>query len=83
MLELTDRNPAAALRGFLAIPQTRDMPALPREELPEFYRCLLLADIDHKNRLAMLLIMLVLVRSTELRGAEWGEIDFQADNGGT
>ena len=78
MLELTDRNPAAALQGFLAIPQTRHMPALPREELPEFYRRLLLADIDHKNRLAMLLIMLVFVRSTELRGAEWGEIDFQA-----
>ncbi len=78
MLELTDRNPAAPLRGYLAKPETRHMPALPASEITEFYRRLLLADIDHKNHIAMLLLMLVFVRSGELRGADWSEIDRQA-----
>lgn len=78
MMELTDRNPAAVLQGYLPKPPTRHMPALPREELAEFYSRLLLADIDHKNRLAVLLVMLVFVRSAEIRGGEWQEIDWQA-----
>ena len=78
MLEITDRNPAAPLRGFLAKAETRHLPALPREELVEFYRRLLTADIDAQNRIAVMLIMLVFVRSTELRGGQWHEIDWQA-----
>ncbi len=78
MLEITDRNPAAPLRGFLAKAETRHLPALPREELTEFFRRLLLADIDPQNRIAVLLIMLVFVRSTELRGSRWEEIDYAA-----
>ena len=78
MLEITDRNPAAPLRGFLAKAETRHLPALPREELAEFYRRLILADIDPQNRIAVMLVMLVFVRSTELRGGQWHEIDWQA-----
>lgn len=76
MLEITDRNPAAPLRGYFDKKATRHMPALPQGELTEFYRRLLLADIDHRNRIALLLTMLVFVRSTELRGSEWPEVDF-------
>ncbi|UOO81614.1 integrase arm-type DNA-binding domain-containing protein [Uruburuella testudinis] len=76
-LELTDRNPALPLRGHFEKKETTHMPALPREELPAFYQKLLQADIDHKNRIAMLLTMLVFLRSTELRGAEWQEIDLE------
>lgn len=36
--ELTDRNPAALLQGYIKPSETRPMPALPREELTEFYR---------------------------------------------
>ncbi|KPN72401.1 integrase arm-type DNA-binding domain-containing protein [Neisseria sp. 83E34] len=78
MLEITDRNPAAPLRGFLAKAETHHLPALPREELAEFYRRLILADIDPQNRIAVMLVMLVFVRSTELRGGQWHEIDWQA-----
>ncbi|WP_107928607.1 tyrosine-type recombinase/integrase [Neisseria animaloris] len=78
MLEITDRNPAAPLRGFLAKAETRHLPTLPREELAEFYRRLILADIDPQNRIAVMLVMLVFVRSTELRGGQWHEIDWQA-----
>ncbi len=78
MLELTDRNPAMPLRGFLEKNETQHMPALPREELTEFYRRLLMVEIEEKNRIAILLTMLVFLRSTELRGGMWQEIDFQA-----
>ncbi|EGZ44373.1 tyrosine-type recombinase/integrase, partial [Neisseria wadsworthii] len=44
MLEITDRNFTSPLRGFLAKAETRHLPALPREELTEFYRRLILAD---------------------------------------
>ena len=78
MLEITDRNPARALKGFLPKRETAHIPALPREELAEFYRRLLAADIKQQNRIAVLLIMLVFVRNTELRGGQWAEIDFEA-----
>ena len=78
MLEIIDSNPAAPLAGYLKKPDTAHMPALPREELTEFYRRLIPADVEHSNRIGLLLIMLVFVRNTELRGGRWGEIDFQA-----
>ena len=78
MLEITDRNPARALKGFLPKRETAHMAALPREELTEFCRRLIAADIKPQNRIAMLLIMLVFVRNTELRGGRWEEIDFKA-----
>ena len=78
MLEITDRNPAVPLRGHFEKKTTRHMPALPREELAEFYRRLILADIDPANKIALLLTMLVFVRNTELRGGQWVEVDFSA-----
>ena len=78
MLERADGNPAAPLVGYLQIPQTTNMPALPREELPEFYRRLLLADVTQQNRLCLLLTVLCFARNTEIRGGEWAEIDWQA-----
>ena len=78
MLEITDRNPAVPLRGHFEKKTTRHMPALPREELAEFYRRLILADIEPANKIALLLTMLVFVRNTELRGGQWVEVDFSA-----
>jgi site-specific recombinase, phage integrase family len=78
MLEITDRNPAVPLRGHFEKKATRHMPALPREELAEFYRRLILAEIDPANKIALLLLMLVFVRNTELRGGQWAEVDFAA-----
>ncbi|UOO87843.1 integrase arm-type DNA-binding domain-containing protein [Vitreoscilla massiliensis] len=78
MLEITDRNPAAPLRGFLAKGGNRHMPALPREKVTEFYQRLGMVNVYPQNRLAVMLVMLVFVRSTELRGGEWSEIDWQA-----
>lgn len=78
MLEVTDRNPARALRKYIAKQPPKNRAALPREELTEFYRRLILAEIEPANKIALLLLMLVFVRNTELRGGKWEEIDFQA-----
>jgi len=76
--ELTDRNPAALLKGYIEPTESKRMPALPREELPEFYRRLILANnIERQNKIAIMLIMLVFVRNNELRGGQWQEVDFK------
>ena len=56
---------------------TAHMPALPSEELAEFYRRLLLADTEPQHRIGILLLMLVFVRNKELRGAQWREFDLK------
>ena len=78
MLEITESNPARILRQYIPPKPATNRPALPREELTEFYRRLIAADVEHSNRIGLLLIMLVFVRNTELRGGRWEEIDFQA-----
>ena len=78
MLEITDRNPAAVLRGHFEQAKTDHRPALPREELTEFFRRLILAEIEPQNRIALILNMPTFLRSTELRGGQWNEIDFDA-----
>ena len=76
MLEITDRNPAAVLRGHFEQAKTDHRSALPREELTEFFCRLIRAEIEPQNRIALILNMLIFLRSTELRGGQWNEIDF-------
>ena len=76
MLEITDRNPAAVLRGHFEQAKTDHRSALPREELTEFFCRLTRAEIEPQNRIALILNMLTFLRSTELRGGQWNEIDF-------
>ena len=78
LLELTESNPAHVLRRYIPSIPANNRPALPREELTEFFRRLILAEIELQNRIALMLIMLVFVRNTELRGGRWDEIDFDA-----
>ena len=78
MLEIVETNPAYSLRKYIPAKQTDHRPALPREELTEFFRRLILAEIEPQNRIALILNMLTFLRSTELRGGQWNEIDFDA-----
>lgn len=74
--ELTERNPAALLQGYIQPSEPQHMPALPRELLSEFYERLILADCKQSNRICIMLIMLCFARNTEIRGGQWREIDF-------
>ena len=77
MLERVDGNPASALMGYIQPKTTEHMPALPREELTEFYHRLLQVDAEPQNRLCLMLLVLCFPRNTEIRGGEWKEINWQ------
>lgn len=53
MLEIVETNPAYSLRKYIPAKQTDHRPALPREELTEFFRRLILAEIEPQNRIAL------------------------------
>ncbi len=75
--ELIDTNPAANLGGVTAPPVRRHYPALPLERLPELLERI---GAYHQGREltrhAVLLMLHVFIRSSELRFARWSEIDF-------
>ncbi|HHC1712153.1 TPA: tyrosine-type recombinase/integrase [Klebsiella pneumoniae] len=74
---LIDTNPAANLGGVTIPPVRRHYPALPLERLPELLERI---GAYHQGReltrLAVLLMLHVFIRSSELRFARWSEIDF-------
>jgi integrase len=71
-----ERNPAADLRGALkARPKPKHMAALPASELPSFLAKIDGYDGEVQTQLALRLMALTFVRTTELRAATWAEID--------
>ncbi len=71
-----ERNPAADLRGALkARPKPKHMAALPASELPDFLAKIDGYDGEVQTQLALRLMALTFVRTNELRGATWAEID--------
>ncbi|HEO8954444.1 TPA: tyrosine-type recombinase/integrase [Escherichia coli] len=75
--ELIDTNPAANLGGVTTPSVRRHYPALPLERLPELLERI---GAYHQGREltrhAVLLMLHVFIRSSELRFARWSEIDF-------
>lgn len=69
-------NPAADLRGTIATRKVKHMAAMPREEMPTFLDKLHHYDGNPQTALALRLLVLTFVRTTELIGARWQEIDF-------
>lgn len=72
-----DRNPAADLKGALKTHVKRHFAHLKPIDLPEFLTKLDQYTGDRQTALAVRLLMLTFVRTTELRGAEWSEIDLE------
>ena len=71
-----DRNPAADLRGALkARPKVKHMAALPASELPAFLHKIHAYEGEVQTKLALQLLALTFVRTNELRGATWAELD--------
>lgn len=69
-------NPAADLRGVLKTRKVTHLTAMPRDELPEFLHKLDSYDGRPETRIGLHLLALTFVRTGELRGARWAEIDF-------
>ena len=73
------RDPSVDLKEALkAAGRQTHHKAMPREDLPQFLRALSTYDGEARTRLALRLVVLTFVRTTELRGARWNEIDLDA-----
>ena len=72
-----ERNPVADLRGALKAPKRANHAALSAADLPEYLTKLDAYDGHVQTKLALKLLALTFVRTGELRGAEWSEIDFE------
>ncbi|APJ16894.1 TPA: tyrosine-type recombinase/integrase [Aeromonas hydrophila] len=68
-------NPAQDLKGALKAAKKEHRPALPRAELPEFYRRLAAEPLNPATRLAFHLLMLTMTRPGEVRFARWDEFN--------
>jgi integrase len=76
------RDPAADLRGAFTPAKVTHRAALTAKELPDFFTKLgKYVDKfggDRRTQLAVRFLMLTMVRTGELRGAEWTEFDLEA-----
>jgi integrase len=72
-----ERNPAADLRGALRPVKKKHLAYLKADELPDFLKKLDVYDGALQTKLAMKFLLLTFVRTGELRGAEWPEINFE------
>lgn len=70
-------NPAQDLKGALKAAKQEHHPALPRSELPEFYRRLAVEPLAPATRPAFHLLMLTMTRPSEVRLARWDEFDLE------
>ena len=75
-----DRDITYDLRGALKPVKSQNRIYLPEKELPEFLRKLEVYDIEYGGKtltkLAFKFLILTFVRSGELRGMKWDEVDF-------
>jgi integrase len=71
-----ERNPAVDLRGALKPPVRKNQAHLKADELPEYLDALEAYDGSLQTKLALKFLLLTFVRTGELRGAEWTEINF-------
>ena len=72
-----ERNPANDLKGALKTHVKTNYAHLKEVELPDFLKKLDAYDGSEQTKLAVKLLMHTFVRTTELRGATWEEIDFE------
>ncbi|WP_342588009.1 tyrosine-type recombinase/integrase [Pseudorhodoplanes sinuspersici] len=70
------RNPAADLKGALrATGEPKRHKMMPRADLPVFLRSLENDSGEPRTRLALKLVTLTFLRTTELRGGKWSELE--------
>lgn len=71
-------NPAAAIEGkFIATTRSRDV-ALTPEEVGRLLRAIYQSNMRRSHKLALHLLMLCMVRKSEMIEARWEEFDFEA-----
>jgi integrase len=76
---LASRNPATDFKPSDVLKPTRkvNLPRIEAKELPKLLRAIEVYQGTHVTRLAMKLLALTFVRTTELIGAEWSEFEIE------
>jgi integrase len=69
-------NPAADMRDILPPKEEKHYPCIHPRELPQLLQDMAAYQGDHLTNAAMKLLALIFVRTGELIGAKWAEIDF-------
>lgn len=72
-----ERNPVTDLRGALKAPVRNHRTYLKVEELPLYLQKLETFVGEPQTKLALKMLLLTFVRTTELRAAEWSELSFE------
>ncbi|HEY4364911.1 MAG TPA: tyrosine-type recombinase/integrase [Bryobacteraceae bacterium] len=72
-----ERNPVPDLKDALKTPVAKHYAFLRAKDLPEFLQKLKAYDGDIYTKLALEALLLTFVRTGELRGATWAEIDWE------
>ena len=73
----TQFNPAAAIQAkYIAVTRSRDV-ALTADEIGRLLRCIYQSSMRRANKLALHLLVICMVRKSELIEAQWTEIDFE------
>ncbi len=70
-------DPTYKLSETLSAAKVKHRPAMPKSELPEYFRRLEAEPLHKITKLAFDLLAYTFVRPGELRGARWEEIDFE------
>jgi len=79
VLGACDRDPAEPLKIVMTPPTKGHFAALEAKEMPAFLKAVNTYNFQAQTRLAMRLLMLTFVRTTELINARWDEIDLEEE----
>ena len=75
---MVETDPTWPLRNTIKSPKTQHIAHLAAKEIPPFLQAVEAVQAEHVTKIAVNLLWLTMVRTVELRGAEWGEFDFDA-----
>lgn len=75
---LVETDPTWPLRNTIRAPKTQHIAHLTAKEIPDFLQALDAVKAEHVTKIAAQLLWLTVVRTVELRCAEWAEFDLDA-----
>ncbi len=73
----TDRDISADLRGALTVRKKVNHANLKEDQLPEFLKRLEIYQGEEQTKIALQVLVLTFVRTAELRGMKWNELNFE------
>lgn len=72
-----ERDVSADLKGALKTRKAKHLNYLAEKDIPEFLKNLERYEGEYQTKLGLKFLMLTMVRTGELRGAKWDEVDFK------